>query len=55
MAQALLVTLIAAVTVGLPVVVLFRVFVSRRHFGTAVERATYETLHTASLAAPPLR
>ena len=55
MAQALLVTLIAAVTVGLPVVVLFRVVVGRRHFGTAVERATYETLHTASLAAPPLR
>ena len=55
MAQALLVTLIAAVTVGLPVVVLFRIFVSRRHFGTPVERATYETLHTASLAAPPLR
>ncbi len=55
MAQALLVTLIAAVTVGLPVVVLFRIFVSRRHFGTAVERATYETLHTASMAAPPLR
>ncbi|MDX6245826.1 MAG: two-component system, LytTR family, sensor kinase [Frankiales bacterium] len=55
MAQALLVILIAAVTVGLPVVVLFRIFVSRRHFGTAVERATYKTLHTASLAAPPLR
>jgi two-component system LytT family sensor kinase len=55
MAQALLVTVIAAVTVGLPVVVLFRIFVSRRHFGTAVERATYETLHTASMAAPPLR
>src|ERR1700712_5668065 len=55
MAQALLVTLIAAVTVGLPVVVLVRIFVSRRHFGTAVERATYETLHTASLGAPPLR
>jgi two-component system LytT family sensor kinase len=28
---------------------------SRQHFGTAQERATYETLHTASLAAPPLR
>src|SRR4051812_4921832 len=55
MAQALLVTLIAAVTVGLPVVVLVRIYVARRHFGTAVERATYGTLHTASLAAPPLR
>jgi two-component system LytT family sensor kinase len=55
MGQALLVTLILAVTVGLPVVVLFRIFVARRHFGTPVERATYETLHTASLAAPPLR
>ena len=53
--QALLVTLLIAVMVGLPVVVLFRVFVSRRHFGTPVERATYETLHTASMAAPPLR
>jgi two-component system LytT family sensor kinase len=28
---------------------------NRNHFGTAQERATYETLHTASLAAPPLR
>jgi two-component system, LytTR family, sensor kinase len=53
--QALLVALLAAVTVGLPVVVLFRIFVGRRHFGTPVERATYETLHTASMAAPPLR
>ena len=53
--QALLVTFLVAVMVGLPVVVLFRVFVSRRHFGTPVERATYETLHTASMAAPPLR
>jgi two-component system LytT family sensor kinase len=28
---------------------------SRNDFGTTQERATYETLHTASLAAPPLR
>lgn len=28
---------------------------NRQYFGTAQERATYETLHTASLAAPPLR
>ena len=55
MGRTLLVTLIAVVTVGLPVVVLFRIYVSRRHFGTPVERATYETLHTASMAAPPLR
>jgi len=27
----------------------------RRHLGTPAERATYETLHTASLAAPALR
>ena len=26
-----------------------------RHLGTPAERATYETLHTASLAAPALR
>jgi two-component system LytT family sensor kinase len=55
MGQTLLVALLVAVTVGLPVVVLVRVFASRRHFGTPVERATYETLHTASMAAPPLR
>lgn len=28
---------------------------SRRFFGTPADRATYATLHTASLAAPPLR
>jgi two-component system LytT family sensor kinase len=50
-----LVGLIAAVTLGLPVVALLRVYVARRHFGTPVERATYQTLHTASLAAPSLR
>ncbi len=53
MEQPLLVTLIVVVTVGL-LAVLIR-FVTRRHFGTPVERATYETLHRASLAAPALR
>ena len=28
---------------------------SRRRFATSAERVTFETLHTASLAAPPLR
>src|SRR5690242_8088220 len=46
---------VALLTVGVPAVVLWRVFAARRHFGTPVERATFETLHTASLAAPPLR
>src|SRR4051812_11167921 len=55
MGQTVLVALLVAVTVGLPLVVLVRVFASRRHFGTPVERATYETLHTASMASPPLR
>jgi two-component system LytT family sensor kinase len=46
---------VALVTLGVPAVVLWRVLAARRHFGTPVERATFETLHTASLAAPPLR
>ncbi|MFI6496107.1 sensor histidine kinase [Nonomuraea typhae] len=47
---------LAAVLVGVPAVVLWRVLRGRRELGTGpAERATFETLHTASLAAPPLR
>jgi len=38
-----------------PGAVLWRVVHARRDFGSAAERATYETLHTATLASPPLR
>ncbi|MBO3747839.1 histidine kinase [Streptosporangiaceae bacterium NEAU-GS5] len=42
--------------VGVPVVVWRLVVRGRRELGTSpAERATFETLHTASLAAPPLR
>ena len=47
-AVGLLVALVAAA-------VLWRVLRARRDLGTPTERATFETLHTASLAAPPLR
>jgi two-component system LytT family sensor kinase len=46
---AVLVLLIAAA------LLLLRAAGHRQFMGTAQERATYETLHTASLAAPPLR
>ncbi|MGH3326990.1 MAG: sensor histidine kinase, partial [Streptomycetales bacterium] len=35
--------------------VLWRVQRDRRDFGTPADRATFATLHTASLASPPLR
>ena len=42
--------------VGVPALVLWRVMRGRRELGTSpAERATFETLHTASLAGPPLR
>ncbi|MEV4888014.1 sensor histidine kinase [Nonomuraea sp. NPDC059023] len=48
--------ILAVVLVGVPAVVLWRVLRGRRELGTGpAERATFETLHTASLAAPPLR
>ncbi|WP_327091379.1 histidine kinase [Nonomuraea sp. NBC_01738] len=48
--------MMAAVLVGVPAIVLWRVMRGRRDLGTSpAERATFETLHTASLAAPPLR
>ncbi len=49
---------VAVVTVllGVPSIVLWRVMRGRRELGTSpAERATFETLHTASLAGPPLR
>ncbi|MFI6533693.1 sensor histidine kinase [Nonomuraea sp. NPDC050547] len=48
--------ILAVMLVGVPAVVLWRVLRGRRELGTGpAERATFETLHTASLAAPPLR
>lgn len=49
-AVAVLVTVLALV--ALP---LLRAGRTRRFFGTPADRATFSTLHTASLAAPPLR
>ena len=47
---------VVAVLVGVPAIVLWRVMRGRRELGTGpAERATFETLHTASLAGPPLR
>ncbi|MFF3669234.1 sensor histidine kinase [Microtetraspora malaysiensis] len=48
--------LVVAVLIGVPSVVLWRVLRGRSELGSSpAERATFETLHTASLAAPPLR
>ncbi|GGS70249.1 signal transduction histidine kinase [Planobispora rosea] len=48
--------LLVVVLVGVPALVLWRVLHGRRDLGSSpAERATFETLHTASLAAPPLR
>ncbi|MFF4774408.1 histidine kinase [Microtetraspora fusca] len=48
--------LVVAVLIGVPSVVLWRVLRGRRELGSSpAERATFETLHTASLAAPLLR
>ncbi|MEO3869345.1 histidine kinase [Nonomuraea sp. B12E4] len=47
---------VVVVLVGVPAIVLWRVMRGRRELGTSpAERATFETLHTASLAGPPLR
>ena len=47
---------VVTVLVGVPAIVLWRVLRGRRELGTSpAERATFETLHTASLAGPPLR
>jgi two-component system LytT family sensor kinase len=48
--------LVVAALVGVPALVLWLVLRGRRDLGSSrAERATFETLHTASLAAPPLR
>ena len=41
--------------VALAAIVLFVVVRRRADFGTSADRATFRTLHTASLASPPLR
>ncbi|MFG1943141.1 sensor histidine kinase [Nonomuraea sp. NPDC048826] len=47
---------VVAAIVAVPAFVLWRVMRGRRDLGTSpAERATFETLHTASLAGPPLR
>ena len=47
---------LALLAVGLGVAVLLGWLVRHRHdFGTPADRATYQTLHTASMASPPLR
>jgi two-component system, LytTR family, sensor kinase len=47
---------LALVALGIGVAVLLGWLVRHRHdFGTPADRATFRTLHTASLAAPPLR
>ncbi|WP_061300351.1 sensor histidine kinase [Herbidospora cretacea] len=54
--EPLVAVLVVAALVGVPAVVLWRVLRGRRELGSGpAERATFETLHTASLAAPPLR
>jgi two-component system LytT family sensor kinase len=44
-----------ALALGVPAVVLWWALRGRRAFGTVEQRATYEALHLASLAAPALR
>jgi two-component system LytT family sensor kinase len=46
---------VVAVVAALVVAVTARVVRRRRDFGSSADRATFETLHTASLAAPSLR
>ncbi len=54
--EPLVAVLLVAALVAVPALVLWRVLRGRRELGSSpAERATFETLHTASLAAPPLR
>jgi two-component system, LytTR family, sensor kinase len=53
--EAVVATLVVLALVGVPGLVLRRTVRGRRDLGGPVDRATFETLHTASLAAPPLR
>ncbi|MEP6666883.1 MAG: hypothetical protein ABJA81_10580 [Nocardioidaceae bacterium] len=46
--------LVAAIVVAAALVLVWMVF-SRRDLGTSADRTTFRTLHTASLASPPLR
>ncbi len=55
MHNALIVGLGLAAVLLLPALALWRAVRGRRSFGTTAERATYDALHQASLAAPPLR
>ena len=54
MGRALAGVAVAAV-VAILVALAWRIGRSRRDFGTPADRATFNTLHTASLAAPPLK
>jgi two-component system, LytTR family, sensor kinase len=53
--EAVVAALVVLALVGVPGLVLRRTVRGRRDLGGPVDRATFETLHTASLAAPPLR
>src|SRR3989442_6216751 len=53
--RAVVLTVLLLVTLLVPAVALYRVFRARRAFGTAAEQATFDVLHKANEAAPPLR
>ncbi|GIH25961.1 signal transduction histidine kinase [Acrocarpospora phusangensis] len=54
--EPLVAVLVLVALVGVPAIVLWRILRGRRELGSGpAERATFETLHTASLAAPLLR
>ncbi|MEO3855796.1 histidine kinase [Acrocarpospora sp. B8E8] len=54
--EPLVAVLVLVALVGVPAIVLWRILRGRRELGSGpAERATFETLHTASLAAPMLR
>jgi two-component system LytT family sensor kinase len=53
--EAIVAVLVVITLVGAPGLVLRRILQGRTDLGGPVDRATFETLHTASLAAPPLR
>jgi len=53
--RGVLVVTAVIVTVGVPAFALWRLVRSRRAFTSPAERATFDVLHTANLAAPPLR
>lgn len=55
MGNVLLALVAVVLIVGVPAVVVANVVRRRRELGSSADRATYATLHTASLAAPSLR